>query len=97
MILIAAGETHVADPLDTVHHEMDSVIVSHHGYKSVWSPVLEQPFLLTNPQLNPHDESVVVVIKDAQTVSHILIFHGSIGILHRGTIVCRISRRKENT
>ena len=73
MMLMGAGDTHVADPLDTVHQEMDSVIVGHHGYKSVWSPVLEQPLLLTNPQLNPHDESVVVVIKDAQIVSNIIL------------------------
>ena len=65
---MAAGDTHIADLLDAVHNQINSVIVSHHGYKSVWPSVLEQPLLLTNPQLNPHDESVVVVIKDAQIV-----------------------------
>ena len=29
-ILMAAGDAGVADPLDTVHHEMDSVVRSHH-------------------------------------------------------------------
>ena len=72
-ILTSAGDTHIADLLDTVYNVIDNVIVSHHGYKSVWSPVLEQPLLQTNPQLNPHDESVMVVIKDAQIVSHILL------------------------
>ena len=33
----ATGDAHVADPLDTVHHEnlTDSVVFSHHVYKSV--------------------------------------------------------------
>ena len=36
---MAAGDTHVADPLDTVCHEMDKFACSHHVYKYVWSPV----------------------------------------------------------
>ena len=43
---MATGNTCVADLLDTVHHEMDSVVRSQHfyKYKSVWSPVIrEQP------------------------------------------------------
>ena len=36
---MAAGNTHVADLLDTVYHEMDKLTCSHHDYKSVWSPV----------------------------------------------------------
>ena len=37
---MAAGDARVADPLDTVHHEMDSVVCGHRVYKSVWSPVI---------------------------------------------------------
>ena len=37
---MAAGDD-VADPLDSVHHEMDSVVCGCHVYKSVWSPVIE--------------------------------------------------------
>ena len=29
---MAASDTHVADPLDTVHHEMDSMARSHRVY-----------------------------------------------------------------
>ena len=39
---MAAGHTHVADPLDTVYHEMDKLactVCSYHVYKSVWSSV----------------------------------------------------------
>ena len=36
---MAAGHVHVADPLDTVYHEMDKLACSYHVYKSVWSPV----------------------------------------------------------
>ena len=31
---MAAGDTHVADLVDTVHHEMDSAGRSHNVYKS---------------------------------------------------------------
>ena len=30
-----AGDTHAADPVDTMHHEMDSAVCSHRFYKSV--------------------------------------------------------------
>ena len=33
------GDTHVADPVDAVHHEMDSMVYSHCAYKSVYLPV----------------------------------------------------------
>ena len=37
---MAAGDNHVEDPVDTVHHKMESAVHSHHVYKSVWSPVI---------------------------------------------------------
>ena len=43
---MAAGDTHAADPVDTVHHEMDSTVRSHHFYKSVESPVLGKQLVL---------------------------------------------------
>ena len=47
---MAAGDIRVADPVDTsVHHEMDDVVRSHHVYKSVWSPVIEQLILEKEP------------------------------------------------
>ena len=39
---MAAGDAYVVYPLDTVHHEMDSVNCSHSVYKSVWSPVISR-------------------------------------------------------
>ena len=32
---MAAGDTCAADPVDTVHHEVDSAVRSHRLYKSV--------------------------------------------------------------
>ena len=43
---MAAGDNHVADPLDSVHHEMDIVVRSHHVYESVWSPILREQLIL---------------------------------------------------
>ena len=40
-----AGNTRITDLLDTVHHEMDSVVHSYHVYKSVWSSVIREPVL----------------------------------------------------
>ena len=54
----------VADQLDTVHHEMDSVFQRQHVYKSVWSTVKENNSSWRRSLLtNPHDESTVAVIK----------------------------------
>ena len=40
---MAAGDIHLADPIDTsVHHEIDSTVHSYCVYKPVWSPVIEQ-------------------------------------------------------
>ena len=41
-----AGHACIADPLDTVHHEMGSVVCSHHVYKTVWSPVIGEQLVL---------------------------------------------------
>ena len=42
-----AGDTHVADLVDTVHHEMDcSTVCSHRVYKSVYLPVIGEQLLL---------------------------------------------------
>ena len=68
---MAVGNDCVADPLDTVHHEMDSVVCGRHVYKSVWSPVIEQLILEKDPA-NSHDELAVAVIGASQMVGHIL-------------------------
>ena len=93
---MAAGDAHVAHPLDTVHHEMDSMVHSHHAYKSVWLPIRgEQLILERSLPANLHNKIAVVVIKDSQVVSRILsqnyswvvicckIIHGSHGVLLR--------------
>ena len=46
---MGAGDTLVADPVDAAHHEMDNMVRSHHVYKSVWSPVIEQLVLEKEP------------------------------------------------
>ena len=69
---MAAGDTHVADPLDTVYHEIDSMVHSHHVYKSVWLPIIgEQVILGRSLTVNPHNELAAAVIKDSQVVSGI--------------------------
>ena len=70
---MVADNTHVADPLDTVHHEMDSMVHSHHAHKSMWlSITVEQLILERNLLANLHNKIAVVVIKDSQVVSCIL-------------------------
>ena len=43
---MAAGDTRAADPVGTVHHEIDSTVRSHRFYKSVKSPVLGKQLVL---------------------------------------------------
>ena len=49
-----AGDTRVANLVDTVHHEIDSVVRNHCVYKSVWSPLTEQLTL----EKEPVDQSI---------------------------------------
>ena len=98
---MTAGNTHVADPLDTVYYEMDNMVHSHHAYKSVWLPIIgEQLILERSLPANLHNKFAVVVIKDCQVVSHNLsqnyswvvfchkIIHGSHGVLlHKGVLL----------
>ena len=47
---MAVGDAHALDPLDPVHHEMNSVPVrSYHVYKSARLPVIEQLSLEKEP------------------------------------------------
>ena len=41
-----AGDVHVADPLDTVYHEMDGMVCSHHVNESVQSPVIGEQLIM---------------------------------------------------
>ena len=41
-----AGDTCVADPVDTVHHEMDSIICSHHVCKICLLPVIGEQLVV---------------------------------------------------
>ena len=50
-----AGIACVADWLDTMHHEMDSMVHVHHVYKSGWSSVVEQLCLEKEPVANPYN------------------------------------------
>ena len=62
---MAAGDTCAADPVDTVHHETDSMVHSHCFYKSVWSPVIEQLVLEKAPAGHMMNMQYVVVINDS--------------------------------
>ena len=55
-ILIAAGDACVADPLDTMHHEMDRMVHGHHIYKSVQLAVTGEQLVLEKKPFNPYDE-----------------------------------------
>ena len=61
---MTASNTHIADLLDTVHHEMDSVVYSYHVYESVWSPVIQQFVLGRSLLVNPHNEFPVAVVAE---------------------------------
>ena len=84
-----------------MYNEMDSMVHSHHAYKSVWLPIIgEQLILDRSLPANLHNKIVVVVIRDSQVLSRILsrnyswvvfcrkIIHGSHGVLlHKGALL----------
>ena len=69
-IPMAAGNTSVADPIDTVHHKMDSTVRSHRVYKSMIS-VFTSNIRTTPPRegacwpINTVNLEYVAVIKDS--------------------------------
>ena len=74
---MTTSDTHVAVLLDTVCHEMDSMVHNNHTYKSVCSPIIgEQHILERSLSANLHNKVLVVVIKDSQVVSHCKLFMG---------------------
>ena len=42
---MAAGDTRTTDPVDIVHHEIDSTVHSHCVNKSLWSPVIREQLI----------------------------------------------------
>ena len=82
-IVMVTGNTHVAHLLDTVHHEMDSVVCSHHVYIFMWSPIIEQLILKRSLPANPHDKFGVAVKLLSDTGPHSVrkIIQRSCGIL----------------
>ena len=43
---MVAGDTHVTDPVDTVHHEINSTVCNLRVYKSLWSSVIGKQLIL---------------------------------------------------
>ena len=90
-ITLAAGSTRVTNLLNTAHHEMDSILCSHHLYKSMI--VIREPSLGRSLPANLKDEFAVTVIMDSQIVSHIpsdIIFTCHVVFYHTKG-VCRLS------
>ena len=70
---MAVSDTNVAYLLNTMHHKMDSMVYSHHAYKSVWPPTIREQLILERSlPANLHNKNaVVVIIKDSQVVSYV--------------------------
>ena len=77
-ILIAAGDTRVPDPVDTVHHEMDSTVHSHIPCSYVSIFVVTSNRRTTRSRegacwsIHMINMQYVTVIKDSQIVGHTL-------------------------
>ena len=92
---MAVGNDCVADPLDTVHHEMDSVVCGCYVYISVWSPVIEQLILEKDPA-NSHDELADRGFSDGGPHFEKLFTDHVEFYYMKGFVVCHITgRRKE--
>ena len=64
---MTAGDACAADPFNTLHHQwQDNMSYSHHVYKSLWSPIIEEQFILgINLPGNEHNAFPVEVIKES--------------------------------
>ena len=104
-ILIAADNAYVADLLDTVHHEMDSMVCSHHVYKSVWFSVIGEQLV---PEKEPANQSTRWICSGcdkgfSDSVPHYVekfihtsrgIFYYMKGLCHPLSNVCHITGRR---
>ena len=43
---MAPCDTHIVNLLNTVHHEMDRAVHSHHVYKTVWTPLISEQLVM---------------------------------------------------
>ena len=55
---MAAGDIPVTDLLDTVHHEIDSTVRSHHIYKSVWLSVTGEHLIVEKEPANQSTQCI---------------------------------------
>ena len=104
-ILIAAAEAHVADLLDTVHHEMDKMVCSHLLYKSVWFPVIGEWLVL---EKEPAGRSTQWICSGSDQgfsdsgphsagnlfTHQMVFFYYTKGLCHPLSSVCHINRRR---
>ena len=72
-ILMAAGDAHVVDPLDTVPAPWRTVwfAVTMYTYKSVWLPIIEQ--LILEKESAGQSTRWIAVVKDSQIVGRTLL------------------------
>ena len=104
MNLMAADNAHVRDPLDTVHHEMYSVVHSHYVHKSVpWPVIVEQLILEKEPADQSTNKFAVAVMKDSQIVgctpsenlfTDHMVFYYTKGLCCPLASVCHITGRR---
>ena len=77
---------------------MNSVVMGHHIYKSIWTPALAQEFLVEPENNNEHDIYTVCMKKDDTIIGHMPLAFSSIAgffLNHQGRIWCIITGRRK--
>ena len=80
--------------------EVEAVVRGYHVYKQIWNPSIGEELFCAREPTNPRDPFVVAVVKSNQTVGHVPLKISSlcsIFLRHGGTIMCRITGRRQYT
>ena len=80
--------------------EVEAVVRGYHVYKEIWNPYIGEELFCARELTNLHDPFAIAVVKSDQTVGHVplkISLLCSMLLRHGGTIICRITGRRQYT
>ena len=85
---------------DMPSFEIAAVVRGYHVYKDIWDPSIGEELVCARDPTNPRDPFAVAVVKFHQTVGHVPLKISSLCSMflrHGGTIMCKITGRRQYT
>ena len=80
--------------------EVEAMVRGYHVYKEIWDASIGEELLCAREPTNPCDPFAIAVVKSNQTVGHVPLKISSVCSLflrHGGTIMCKITGRRQHS